>query len=136
MATKTTEFSMRGLDDFLNQLEAGRSFYDGEEEAMVCAGVIFTLLGIIGGPAGVCVTAGLLTTALAAYYDTAESTITTATEKIQEAKDFLQNHPNFNMVRLELTYITTKVVDKYYMIPSDFKIVAAHTTNPAGWVMW
>ncbi|KGG79411.1 hypothetical protein Y919_12220 [Caloranaerobacter azorensis H53214] len=97
--------------------------------------MIFTWLGIIGGPGGVCVTASILTGALAYYYDTVQNTITTAISVLEKYKDYLQNHSNYDLVKLEVICDVKRVNNTTYLIPVDFKAVALHSLNPSGWIM-
>jgi len=133
MATKTSDFTLNRLNSMIEDLEDARSAYDAEEEMAASASIIFSFLGVIGGPAGVCFTAGVLTAGLAIYYDEIENAITTTISVIEEYKDIMQSDPNYDKVRLKVTYATKKIDGTNYIYPTDFEFVAIHSINPPGW---
>lgn len=132
--TKTGDFTVNKMDSLITQLENARSAYADEEQAAVCAGFIFTALGIAGGPGGVIVTASILTGALAAYFDTIQDAITKTISVLEDYKDFLQSNSNYDKARLEVTYQSSKVNNVTYIYPIDFNFIAVHSINPPGWI--
>lgn len=137
MATKsyTRDFNLGEIEEFIQDLENVRDAYDDEEESAFAAGMIFTWFGIIGGPAGVCVTASILTGALAYYFDTVQNTITTAISELEDYKDLLESNSNYNLVRMKVTMEQKKVNNTTYLIPKDFEPLAIHSINPSGWIL-
>lgn len=137
MATKTftKDFNFNDLEEFIQDLENVRDAYNNEEESAFAASMIFTWFGIIGGPAGVCVTASILTGVLAYYFDTVQNTITTAISELEDYKDLLQNNSNYNLVRMKVTMDQKEVNGTTYLVPKDFEPLAVHSINPSGWIM-
>lgn len=123
MAYNIREFDVRSLDGLIRDLKNARASYDNEEEAAMAAGFIFTWFGIIGGPAGVCLTASILMGALAHYYDTVQNTITRAIELSETKKDELQNDPRKDMVRMRVDYDSKTVGGITYLIPTNYVII-------------
>lgn len=135
MATKTSDFTVSRLNSLIDDLEDARTAYEDEEEAAISASYIFTAFSLITGPgaAGVCVTATILTGILGIYFDTIASTITNTISIAEEYKDIMQDDPNYDKVRLKVTYDSENVNGTTYIYPTDFEFVAIHSINPPGW---
>ncbi|MCT4565673.1 MAG: hypothetical protein N4A68_15355 [Maledivibacter sp.] len=130
--TKTDIFDIADCDELIKELEDAQSAYQGAEEQALAASYIFTWFGMIGGPGVACVTATLLTGAFAYYYDTVEDSIAKTISELENYKDFLQNHSNYDCVKMEVTGKIKTVDGEDYWLPSDFNAIALHTGS--GWV--
>lgn len=132
MSYYTKEFYVEDLSSFVQNLKDIKSAYDREEEMAFSASMIFTWFGIIGGPAGVCVTASVLAGGLAYYFDTIQNTIQDTIDKAETYKDMLQNDPSKDVVRMRVYTDSKKVNGVTYIIPIDFQVIGIRVNG--SWV--
>lgn len=135
MATKkfTKTFNETSINEFIDELKGIRGHYDEEEEAANVGAAIFTWFGLIGGPAVTCAIAGLASAGLGAYYDMVQNSVTTAIEEMEEYKDYLQDHDQFDLIKLEMTVKVVEYDGKTAYLPKDFNVIGLHTNG--GWLM-
>lgn len=135
MSTKTNILSKREVEQMADELRACFNAYSDEAEAAGVASILFSCLGIIGGPAGVCVTAGLLTGALGLYYGSLQTTVANALYEVEAIEDFFQNNSEYDRVEFKITYISKTVSGTTYLIPTDFVPTRIHSTGAGGWII-
>lgn len=135
MSTKTNILSQSEVEQMADELRACFSAYSNEAEAAGSAGIIFTWLGLIGGPAGVCVTAGLLSGALGIYFGSLQYTVYNALNEVENIEDFFQNNSEYDRVEFQITYISRTVDGTIYLIPTNFVPTKIHSTIGDGWII-
>ncbi|WP_326909787.1 hypothetical protein [Sedimentibacter sp. MB31-C6] len=142
MATykKTENLSYNDIQDMISELEEARSIQDDIEKEANIASKFFALVGIpilfMATPAAMAIwAASIISGGYAGELQDLEDLCTNAISELEDMEDFLQNHSDYNMIRVEETIRKVVYSNETYEIPINFEVVAIHCTNPAGWEM-
>ncbi len=132
MSSYIKEFDVESLNDMIKQLKDTQDIYAKEEEMAACASVIFAWFGAIGGPGGVCATAGVIATFVGWRYDSLSDAISKTIYSAEEYKDILQDSDMKDMIRMEVSTDSVTHEGTEYFYPSDLKVLGIRVNG--NWV--